>query len=386
MNCSRTLLFALLLGSLIAAMAIATTRVCASPAELHVGVGYPYATIQAAVTAAASGDSVIVHAGTYVENVNINKPLTLRAASGADPVIDGNHGSCITIAANGVTVSGFELKNGKYGVASWGTDDSVISRNVIHDILNIPSYAGCGIMFWSDSDDFKNNLISDNIIYNNDRQGIYIGGETLGYISSGNTITGNVIYNNGLYTNPNLPDASAYGIQLSYADSNIIRHNDIYGHDDWFANPGFDFAQGIYLFDSNDNHIECNHLHDNNYGVGIWRPSRAAGTNYVNCNNIVGNTGYGVCTFDEPPNVDARSNWWGATTGPTHASNPGGTGDKVSNNVDFTPWLLSTACPAVGGEWVSIDKFRLLSPSIGLASMLVAASVVFAKYRRKLAL
>ncbi|MFQ5999317.1 MAG: right-handed parallel beta-helix repeat-containing protein [Candidatus Bathyarchaeia archaeon] len=303
-----------------------------------------FATIQDAIDAVAVGGTVIVHGGTYIENVNINKSLILNAAS--RPVIDGNQtGPCITIAADGVTVDGFELTNGTYGVASWGTDNSVISNNTIHDNLNIPGYAGIGIMFWSDSDDFDNNTISGNEIYNNDRQGIYIGGTTSGYISENNTISGNTIYNNGLNTTGLGPPpawwADMYGIQLSFADNNTIVGNEIYGHDDWFPWGGttFDFAQGIYLFDSNHNTIKRNYLHDNNYGVGIWRPSRAAGTNYIHCNKIAGNTGYGVRTFDAPPNVDARYNWWGDPSGPYHpTTNPSGTGDNVSDNVDYTPW------------------------------------------------
>ncbi|HAL62236.1 MAG TPA: hypothetical protein DCP08_07530, partial [Chloroflexi bacterium] len=294
-------------------------------------------TIQYAIDyKAGDGDTIIVAAGTYAENVNVDKPLILQGAS--RPIIDGNQtGPCITIAADGVTIDGFELTNGTTaGVASWGTDNSVISNNVIHDNLNVPGYAGMGIMFWSDSDDFDNNTIEGNEIYNNDRQGIYIGGETPDYISEGNTISGNTIYNNGLYTYPNGPDASAYGIQLSFADNNTIEENEIYDHDDWEPSPGFDFAQGIYLFDSNENVITGNNLHDNNYGVGLWRPSRAAGNNYINFNNIAGNTGYGVRTFDGAPHVDAEDNWWGSVNGPEHASNTfnvGFQGDAVSDNV-----------------------------------------------------
>jgi len=369
---------------------IATPEVNAPPDMFHVGPGQTYSTIQDAVDVANFGDTVLVHDGTYVENVYINTPITLKAAS--RPVIDGNQaGPCVTIAADGVTVDGFELINGQMGVASWGTDNSVISDNVIHDHLNIPGYTGMGIMFWSDNDDFDNNIISGNEIYNNDRQGIYIGGETDSYISEGNTISGNTIYNNGLYTYPNAPDASAYGIQLSFADDNTIEYNEIYRHDDWFPYGGtFDFAQGIYLFDSNNNHIECNYLHDNNYGVGVWRPSRASGTNYINRNNIEDNTGYGVLTYDGPPNADACSNWWGYTSGPYHPTlNPSGLGDTVGDNIDFDPWLIgrSPCAPpfAVGGVWVPINKFDLMAPWIGLASLMtvVVASVVYVKYRKK---
>jgi hypothetical protein len=44
--------------------------------------------------------------------------------------------------------------------------------------------------------------------------------------------------------------------------------------------------------------------------------------------------------------VDAECNWWGSNTGPTNANNPGGTGEEVAGDADFTPWLIA---PAPGG-------------------------------------
>lgn len=37
--------------------------------------------------------------------------------------------------------------------------------------------------------------------------------------------------------------------------------------------------------------------------------------------------------------LDARNNWWGVGTGPTHSSNATGTGRVVSDHVLFSPWL-----------------------------------------------
>lgn len=42
-----------------------------------------------------------------------------------------------------------------------------------------------------------------------------------------------------------------------------------------------------------------------------------------------------------PLTVDTRYNWWGSTTWPAHASNPSGTGNSVTDKVQFDPWLTS---------------------------------------------
>jgi hypothetical protein len=46
-------------------------------------------------------------------------------------------------------------------------------------------------------------------------------------------------------------------------------------------------------------------------------------------------------TSISPFGVDARYNWWGAASGPTHATNPDGSGAEVSDYVLFDPWLDS---------------------------------------------
>ena len=302
-------------------------------------MGYnAFAKIQDAINAVTSEGTIIVYEGTYHENIVINKPLNLVSAS--LPIIEGGAaGDCISVSANNVVINGFEIRNGYNGIIG-ETDGSTFSNNIIHDNLNIPGYAGVGILLWGDND---NNLITGNEIYNNDRQGIFLGYSDDSKISSANTISYNKIYNNGLYRYANGPDASAYGVQLWCADSNIIQHNEIYGHDDWFPYGGtFDFAQGIYLCDSNNNLVTNNNLHNNNYAVGLWHPSRPVVTNYIHYNDIWSNTGYGIRTFDGTPVVDARFNWWGHANGPIHPSNVGGSGDRISDNIDYSPWLGAT--------------------------------------------
>lgn len=75
--------------------------------------GADFTTIQDAVTAANAGDTIIVRDGTYTENIDVNKLLTIRSENGSV--------NCIVYAANPddhvfavtadyVTISGFTVK------------------------------------------------------------------------------------------------------------------------------------------------------------------------------------------------------------------------------------------------------------------------------------
>jgi len=46
----------------------------------------------------------------------------------------------------------------------------------------------------------------------------------------------------------------------------------------------------------------------------------------------------------------ARRNWWGSVSGPSHPTNPGGTGAKITDRVVYAPWLGdgTDTSPAVG--------------------------------------
>ena len=80
-------------------------------------------------------------------------------------------------------------------------------------------------------------------------------------------------------------------------------------------------------------------------------------------NDISGNTAFGLWISDCPIGgvvssaiggpLNAEDNWWGSCTGPTHTSNPSGTGDAVSDEVDFFPWLCTEPelIATVDTEW-----------------------------------
>jgi hypothetical protein len=113
----------------------------------------PYCSIQDAIDAAASGDTVYVAAGTYAEQLTIDKSLTLEGEAGTYPAIRpelnsaSKYDTVITVRADDVTIRGFDISNalGVIGSSmehhaiwdgSWtlGPSGLTVDGCVIHDI------------------------------------------------------------------------------------------------------------------------------------------------------------------------------------------------------------------------------------------------------------
>lgn len=74
--------------------------------------------------------------------------------------------------------------------------------------------------------------------------------------------------------------------------------------------------------------------HGHSYGI-----SNTNGITTITHSNIHANSVYGIINGNLAPVVDARNNHWGDPSGPFHSElNVEGLGDRVSDNVLFTPW------------------------------------------------
>jgi uncharacterized protein YjdB len=74
-------------------------------------------------------------------------------------------------------------------------------------------------------------------------------------------------------------------------------------------------------------------------------------------NDITGNT-FGVQNVTVNLMVYAKYNFWGAASGPRHAANPSGTGDRVSDHVEYSPFLTFSAL-ITDAQAVAADKAAL---------------------------
>lgn len=91
---------------------------------------------------------------------------------------------------------------------------------------------------------------------------------------------------------------------------------------------------------------------DNRVGVRINGSSNPV----INYCDIRGNMDFGIHYPSPAFSIDARWNWWGANSGPTHASNPGGTGDVVTDGIDYSSFRSEGAMNPRAGD-VSLNGF-----------------------------
>jgi pectin methylesterase-like acyl-CoA thioesterase len=195
-----------LLGSISPAQA-ATRSVCKS--------GCQYTRINAAIEAAASGDTISIAAGTYFENVVVSdKSLTINGYSEDYTVIDGGfQGTTLAItgqspSTNTVTLNKLTLTHGSVsGLAITSAAVTMFKVVVISNIsANNGAGAGAGILALDSNVTIDKSIIAHNRAATGQGGGIYA--DRTAVIGSNFTITNSDIFDNsainggGLYIGP----------------------------------------------------------------------------------------------------------------------------------------------------------------------------------------
>jgi hypothetical protein len=167
----------------------------------------------------------------------------------------------------------------------------------------------------------------ENVTANNNRKegiAVFAGRDMIGILVKGCTLLGNGI-----------------GIDFTV----IERGTNIVGTENKIVG---DNGQGIGVL-VNGTGVDLNKNDIRNNAVGI--EVRKARDNKANNNNIARNEQFGVDASALNPGevFDATNNWWGEPSGPKHATNPGGIGDRVTDKVNFKPFLGEPAVPTETG-------------------------------------
>ncbi|MDH3974677.1 MAG: nitrous oxide reductase family maturation protein NosD [Deltaproteobacteria bacterium] len=231
----------------------------AKAATLKVGKGHSYETIQEAIEAASDSDSIEVSAGTYPENLIINKQVTLR---GIDmPVIDGGgRGHTIIIQSPHVILDSFRVIRSGGDLAEDDScifiegkaEKSEIRNNLVED---------CAFGIWANgakSVKIINNHVKgrSGLISQKRGNGIHLWNVKHGVVEA-NHVEGArdgilvSITRKTLIKNNKIHDLR-YGIHYMYADFNRVEGNVTYNNK---AGLAIMFSKGL--------EIESNYSYDN---------------------------------------------------------------------------------------------------------------------------
>jgi parallel beta-helix repeat protein len=291
-------------------------------------VPYDYPTIQEAINAANPGDAIMVATGTYLENIVVNKTVTLIGEDNNNTIIDGGgFGTVILVIANNVSISKFTIKNSGSTLLDNGILINQASYcNVSNNIL-ASNYFGIRLK------DSSNNVLSNNNVTDN-HYGIEL------FYSSNNVLTGNHMarnqFNFGVWGSTlshyihdietsnivderpiyywinkrgeEIPLDAGYialinsteitvknlaltnngaGIQLAYTENSSITNNNLTNN-----------LHGIWLLRSSNNVLSNNNVTDNRYGIWLLYSS----TNTL-CDNNVTDNNYGIGLEDSSNNT-----------------------------------------------------------------------------------
>jgi hypothetical protein len=288
-----------------------------------------YSSIQAAIDAGESGDTVVVRPGTYAEDVTVDESLTLRGRGNA--VVQGTGGStaAVSAATSGVTIERLRVENpgGLLGIKSQAGLSRVTIRN--NRVSNVGPFGSLGVAgIISAAGQSGLSIVGNNVSSIQETasgvaaQGIYLDNE--GGTSADAQIAGNSVSN--VQSN-----SGAVGILIQVSGA-TVESNRVRG-------LSGTFAQGVN-FDGNAGNTRLavntfERISGSQFsGEGIKIDGGNVGSLTITQNNLLPPVGLNNAT---ETGVSAECNYWDAKSGPS----PQGDGSKVAGPVDFTPWSIS---------------------------------------------
>ncbi len=366
-------------------------RFCVGSSGQHDPSTVVYCNIQDAITDAASDDTINVAAGIYNERLVVDKSLTLLGAqTGVDPTAVGARTvsadeSTITYTlpspnpdvlieipnpTTDVTVDGFTL----IGAPDNLTTDTTILRafgsniTVSNNIMD----GLCGVLYNSAASNVDGVIIEQNIMtVNKNGVAMFANRSTNIHISENIFLPGT-----SLFTDPAAIQMTAVdsGVMIANTATGFVGGQGLGGSDlhnlnisrnSFTVNKDAISIFGDSTFLNISKNVLCNNtrhginingadititenlIEDNgDTGVNIARDVIDTERVKLECNNISGNANLGVNVAvailpDIIETIDATNNWWGAFGGQSGLDS----GNAVSANVDFTPWLDAPCQP-----------------------------------------
>ncbi|TET51402.1 MAG: hypothetical protein E3J55_00040 [Dehalococcoidia bacterium] len=382
---------------LVASLGLVTATPVIAQNEI-INVPGDHSTIQEAIDAASDGDTIMVAAGLYTENVVIDKSLTLEGAqagvdargrSGDETIIEADEDaigiSIVTVAGRVVVIDGLTVRKALHAISTPepAMADSITVKNV--RVLNSGDFgisltftrevtveycyvedgryginAGAVIPFDPTVATFRNNEVV------NVKYGI------TGYLKD-SLIEGNLVWCN--VEDKEVTEGD--GIRGQFHDTQV-KNNMLRGYVD---GAGMSFAPGSHRHDSSNVTVQGNTFTDNLYGIYVFPEQPELKGITVSFNNIFGNSWRGLRN-DGPATLDATKNWWGDASGPGGVGP--GIGDAITGGTEvlYSPWLR--AQPGTEPMTWGVDMTGLIQDAIDAADPGDAIIVAEGEYHENL--
>ena len=263
----------------------------------NIDKGTSYNHIQEALEApeTVNGNTIFADDGIYEEHLVLNKSVSLIGENQKATIIDGkNSGTVLTVKADGVTVSGFTVKDSGSMFPPYGNDcgillDHCAGVNLSH---NTVTHSRIGIyLYYSEG-----NAIEQNTVHSNTENGILL------WHSGKNRMSENIMVNN-------TRNFGVFGQEFRHFDNSVEQSNTADGKPVYYLVEIRDLlienrtdVGALYLVNCANVTVRNMNLLNNSHGVFCFNVTDCRMENITSSHN-----GYGIALQNSASNVVSRN-------------------------------------------------------------------------------